>query len=44
MGQMDFFDIEKRYAGLDAQNDPLLAFGEAAAYTARAHPRGDKPG
>ncbi len=24
MGQMGFFDIAKRYAGLDAKNDPLL--------------------
>ena len=25
MGQMGFFDVEARYAGLDAKNDPLLA-------------------
>ncbi len=24
MGQMGFFDIAKRYAGLDAKNDPLV--------------------
>jgi hypothetical protein len=24
MGQMGFFDVAKRYAGLDAKNDPLL--------------------
>jgi hypothetical protein len=24
MGQMGFFDVSNRYAGLDAKNDPLL--------------------
>ena len=24
MGQMGFFDIANRYAGLDAKNDPLV--------------------
>ena len=24
MGQMGFFDVARRYAGLDAKNDPLL--------------------
>ncbi len=24
MGQMGFFDIAQRYAGLDAKNDPLV--------------------
>jgi len=24
MGQMDFFDLSKRYAGLDAKADPLV--------------------
>ena len=24
MGQLGLFDVEKRYAGLDAKNDPLL--------------------
>ncbi len=28
MGQMGFFDIAKRYAGLDAKNDPLLKIDE----------------
>ena len=27
MGQMGFFDVAKRYAGLDAKNDPLLKIG-----------------
>ncbi len=28
MGQMGFFDIAKRYAGLDAKNDPLARIDE----------------
>lgn len=28
MGQMGFFDISKRYAGLDAKNDPLVKIKE----------------
>ena len=28
MGQMGFFDIANRYAGLDAKNDPLVKIDE----------------
>ncbi len=28
MGQMGFFDIAQRYAGLDAKNDPLVKIDE----------------
>ena len=32
MGQMGFFDIAKRYAGLDAKNDPLVKIDEAVRW------------
>ncbi len=32
MGQMGFFDIAKRYAGLDAKNDPLVKIDEAVPW------------
>ena len=32
MGQMGFFDIAKRYAGLDAKNDPLARIDEVVAW------------
>ena len=32
MGQMGFFDIAKRYAGLDAKNDPLLKIDEVVPW------------
>ena len=28
MGQLGFFDVSDRYAGLDAKNDPLLRIDE----------------
>lgn len=38
MGQMGFFDVETRYAGLDAKNDPLLAINEVVPWE-RFRPR-----
>ncbi len=32
MGQMSFFDIANRYAGLDAQNDPLVKIDEVVPW------------
>ena len=32
MGQMGFFDISKRYAGLDAKNDPLVKIDEVVGW------------
>lgn len=32
MGQMGFFDVAARYAGLDAKNDPLLKIDEAVLW------------
>ena len=32
MGQMGFFDISKRYAGLDAKNDPLVKIDEVVPW------------
>ena len=32
MGQMGFFDIAKRYAGLNAKNDPLLKIDEVVPW------------
>ena len=32
MGQMGFFDIAKRYAGLDAKNDPLVKIDEVVPW------------
>ena len=32
MGQMGFFDIANRYAGLDAKNDPLLKIDEVVPW------------
>ncbi len=32
MGQMGFFDIAKRYAGLDAKNDPLMKIDEVVRW------------
>ena len=32
MGQMGFFDVAKRYAGLDAKNDPLVKIDEAVPW------------
>ncbi len=32
MGQMGFFDIGKRYAGLDAKNDPLVKIDEVVPW------------
>ncbi len=34
MGQMGFFDIANRYAGLDAKNDPLARIDEVVPWTA----------
>ena len=34
MGQMGFFDIANRYAGLDAKNDPLARIDEVVPLTA----------
>ncbi len=34
MGQMGFFDIAKRYAGLDAKNDPLARIDEVVPWEA----------
>ncbi len=34
MGQMGFFDIANRYAGLDAKNDPLARIDEAVPWAA----------
>ena len=28
MGQMGFFDLSKRYTGLDAKNEPLVSTAE----------------
>ncbi len=32
MGQMGFFDISKRHAGLDANNDPLARIDEVVPW------------
>ncbi len=32
MGKMGFFDIAKRYAGLDAKNDPLVKIDEVVPW------------
>ena len=32
MGQMVFFDIANRYAGLDAKNDPLVKIDEVVPW------------
>ena len=32
MGQMGFFDIAKRYADLDAKNDPLVKIDEVVPW------------
>ena len=32
MGQMSFFDIANRYAGLDAKNDPLVKIDEVVPW------------
>ena len=32
MGQMGFFDIAQRYAGLDAKNDPLVKIDEVVPW------------
>ncbi len=32
MGQMGFFDISNRYAGLDAKNDPLVKIDEVDSW------------
>ena len=32
MAQMGFFDVEERYAGLDAKKDPLLAINAAVPW------------
>ena len=32
MSQMGFFDIAKRYAGLDAKNDPLVKIDAAVRW------------
>ena len=32
MGQMGFFDIANRYAGLDAKNDPLMKIDEVVPW------------
>ena len=32
MGQPGFFDLENRYAGLDAHGDPLVALGAAVPF------------
>ncbi len=32
MGQMGFFDISQRYAGLDAKNDPLVRIDEVVPW------------
>jgi IS5 family transposase len=32
MSQPGFFDLENRYAGLDAQGDPLVALGAAVPF------------
>ncbi len=34
MGQMGFFDIANRYAGLDAKNDPLARIDEVIRWAA----------
>ncbi len=34
MGQMGFFDIADRYAGLDAKNDPLVKIDEVVPWAA----------
>jgi len=34
MGQMGFFDVAKRYAGLDAKNDPLVKIDEVVPWEA----------
>ena len=34
MGQMGFFDIAQRYAGLDAKNDPLARIDEVVPWEA----------
>ncbi len=34
MGQMGFFDIANRYAGLDAKNDPLVKIDEVVPWEA----------
>ena len=34
MGQMGFFDIANRYAGLDAKNDPLARIAEVVPWAA----------
>ncbi len=34
MGQMGFFDIANRYAGLDAKNDPLARIEEVVPWEA----------
>ncbi len=34
MGQMGFFDIAKRYAGLDAKNGPLVKIDEVVPWAA----------
>ena len=34
MGQMGFFDVEKRYAALDAKNDPLVKINAAVPWEA----------
>ncbi len=34
MGQMGFFDIANRYAGLDAKNDPLARIDEVVPWAA----------
>jgi hypothetical protein len=32
MGQLGFFDLENRYAGLDAHGDPLVAIDAAVPF------------
>lgn len=32
MGQLGFFDLENRYAGLDAHGDPLVAINSAVPF------------
>jgi transposase, IS5 family len=32
MGQLGFFDIANRYAGLDAKNDPLVKIDEVVPW------------
>ena len=32
MGQLGFFDVSQRYAGLDAKDDPLVKFNETVPW------------